>query len=234
MFVVGLVGLFVRQLFKLILALIGTEGSSGEDGSPIFGAALGIILGALGIWFAVRNIRRGKKPSAIICGSTALIVAIGALSVWMPYHREQQVTQKVESWGGRVYTETGGPYWLRWLVGTDRMRAFKVFDRVSTVYMSRAQITEVEIAYLNRLANLRGLSLTGNASTDSSLLHLHELTNLESLSLEGITVTDDGLTHLTRMTNLKVLCLDHTGISGLGLGQLPSNLRVQIIGSIDY
>src|SRR5689334_9957550 len=57
----------------------------------------------------------------ILLATVILIIAYGVLSIWIPYYREQQIVQKIEGWGGRVQRTKGGPYWLRRLVGNERM-----------------------------------------------------------------------------------------------------------------
>jgi hypothetical protein len=47
-----------------------------------------------------------------LLGTVVLIIARIGLSIWLPYHREQQVIQRIEAWGGRVSTYTAGPKWL--------------------------------------------------------------------------------------------------------------------------
>jgi len=61
------------------------------------------------------------------------VVGFVGLSIWLPYDREQQIIQKIESWDGYVDSTTCGPEWLQRLVGENQMSEFKVFGRVSHV-----------------------------------------------------------------------------------------------------
>ena len=156
-----------------------------------------------------------------LLATVVLVIGSVGLSVWLPWHREQQVIQVIEGWGGKVDTQTGGPDWLWQLLGKDRMTEFKVFDRVSYVQLDYMEITDAEIARLSTLTNLKGLSLDVTAVTDSSLAHLSRLPNLNSLSLIRTSTTDSGLAHLSRMTNLKLLLLNgSTAVTDKSLAHL--------------
>src|SRR5260221_13967643 len=96
-----------------------------------------------------------------LLATVALVVPAVGMSVWLPYHHEQQVIQKIERWGGKVQTETGGPEWLRTLVGEDRLKTFKVFERVGYVVLESTAVTDADLAHLRRLTNLKELWLDG-------------------------------------------------------------------------
>jgi hypothetical protein len=190
-----------------------------EDGSPIIVAAVGFILAAFGIWLTVRLVNRGKRPSARFCACVLLAIAVGALSLWIPYRREQQAINEIERWGG-VVTTYSGTDWLRRLVGEDRLRAVKVFDRVARVQLSGTSVVDVEIAQLVGLTNIEALYLDGTMVTDHGLADLGKLTNIESLSLRDTAVTDAGLARLGGLANLRVLDLDETNVTDVGLAHL--------------
>lgn len=96
--------------------------------------------------------------------ATVILVIVGiGLSIWLPYHREQQVIQRFESSGRTVFVETCGAEWLCRLLGKDRIQEFKVFERVCGVYLDSNEVTDTEIADLSRLTNLRQLSVAGPA-----------------------------------------------------------------------
>ena len=204
--------------------------SSMEKGSPFIVAALGIIVAAFGIWLTVRLVNRGKIPSARFCVCVVLVIAFGALSIWLPSYREQQVIQMIEARGGSASTERLGPYWLRWLVGKDRM---KVFDRVRWVGLESSTNTDAVLARLSGLTNLKFISLDGTMLTDAGLAHLSGLPNLNELYLKGTTVTDDELPKLSRLTNLKVVWLDGTAVTDLGPAHLSGlkNLEFLILNN---
>ena len=232
--VVGIVDLAVFLVVGIVdhLAVWPPHDPGMKQGSPIIGAALGIILSAFGIWLTVRLVSRGKKPSGRFCAYVVLVIAVGGLSICLPillpYHREQQIVEKIECGGGRVHTETGGPYWLRWLVGKDRMKKWKVFERVHGVTLFAAEVPDTGMAQLNRLPNLDHLHLNLTKVTDADLVDLRRFTILEchslTLSLNGTTVTDDGLAHLNGLSNLRVLFLDGTAVTEKGIEELQRAL----------
>ncbi len=156
---------------------------------------------------------------AIILGVFGTASVLWFMSVWLSWHREQQVIQTIEGRGGRVTRDTAVP-WLRRIVSDDRMRHFKLFDRVVCVNLEGTIVTDAEIAHLTRLKNLEYVNLFGTAATDSGLAHLSGLANLESLYLGNTTITDAGLAHLSRSTKLKVLWLEGTAVTDKGLAHL--------------
>src|SRR5262249_40188321 len=82
--------------------------------------------------FSIRLPHWGWFLAAIVL----LVIATVALPIWLPYYRERQAIQKIESWGGNVAaTETFGPEWLQNFVGEDRMEKLKVFDRAVFVIL---------------------------------------------------------------------------------------------------
>jgi Leucine-rich repeat (LRR) protein len=140
-----------------------------------------------------------------------LVVSFVGLSVWLPYHREQQVGQMIERWGGNVTgTETSAPDWLQRLVGIGRLNSVKVFDRIISVQLSRSTITDEDLVQLRHLKNLRNLSLENTGVTDAGLPQLSKLQTLQILSLVHTQVTDGGLPNFTGMMNLRKLYLDGT------------------------
>ena len=109
-----------------------------------------------------------------LLATVALVVGFIGLSVWLPYHREQQVIQKIEGWGGTVGTQIVGPEWLRRLVGEDRMRECKLFERVISVESYAATITDAEADQLSSLTNLEVIWLHGTAVTDNGIEELQK------------------------------------------------------------
>ena len=106
-----------------------------------------------------------------LLGAMVLVVAEFGLSIWLPWHREQQVVRMIEGWGGNVGTETGGPNWLRRLIGEDRMNEFKVFERIdSVVSLFPTEVTDGDLAQLSRLTNLKDLCFYDSAILPPSSL----------------------------------------------------------------
>src|SRR5436190_3222740 len=147
--------------------------------------------------------------------AVVLLASSVGVSVWWPYHQEQEVIRKIESYGGsvEVYLDLDGeedcvgPPWLRYLVGHDRMKKFAVFKRVNRVELGGTKVTDAEIVQLRQLTNLHDLFLNDTAITDAGLGHLSKLTSLRMLVLYGTPVTDAGLVHLKTMARLAYLSL---------------------------
>ncbi len=170
--------------------------------------------------------------------AAVLIVAYAALSIWIPYHRERQIIQKIEGWGGRIEEavllfagriderEKGGPEWLRLLLGDERMKAF---DRVGIVDLEGSTITDVDLAELGGLTKLECLLLGGTAVTDAGLAHLSCLTNLKVLAVSDTAVTDAGLVHLSGMTSLEVLAVNDTAVTSAGVVHLSRLTKLEIL-----
>ena len=159
-----------------------------------------------------------------LLATAILVVVYAALWIWIPYHREQQIVQKINGWGGNVDTSKGGSEWLRRLVGDERM---KVFDRVSVVYLHGITINDADLAHLSGLTNLEFLSLGDTQVSDAGLVCLGGMTKLKWLSLNGTQVSDVGLVHLSGLTNLEFLTFNETQVSDSGLPHLSklTNLR---------
>jgi hypothetical protein len=156
--------------------------------------------------------------------TVVLVIAGIGLSIWPRYQRECQVMQMVKSWGGTVETETGGPQWLRRLVGEDRVSDFKILEQVSAIFLPRTRITDADVIHLSGLQNLQRLILDGTAVTDAGLVHLREHANLKEFGLAHTHVTDASLSRLSGLTNLKNLDLRYTSVTDSGLAPLK-NLR---------
>jgi|SRR5579863_792815 len=208
-----------------------------KNGSPLIGAALGLLLATFGIWLTARLVNRGEKPSARYCACIMLATAVGGLSiclpVWLPYYWEQQIVEKIQGCGGIVSTETDGPYWLRWLVGQDRVKKCQVFERVHGVTLFSAEVPDAGMAELNRLPDLEHLHLDFTKVRNAGPIDWRGFAILEchtlSLFLKGTSVTDDSLAQLSRLTNIRVLLLDGTAVTDLGLAHLSRLTKLQVL-----
>ena len=157
-----------------------------------------------------------------VLATVALVVAGIGLSVWLPWHREQQAIRMIESWGGgNLDIRPVAPEWVRQVLGEDRMTEFKVFDRLISVEFSDPEtLTDAKIVHLRSLTNLQYLCLARASLTDTGLAHLNGLTRLGVLSLRRTAVTDSGLHNLNGLNNLYSLDLGETAVSGAGLADL--------------
>src|SRR6266852_4159880 len=137
-----------------------------------------------------------------LLATVVVVVASLGLSLWLPYHREQHIVEKISSWGGRAYTVAGGPIWLRRILGDNCM---KVFDRVDNVILQETGVTDADVAHLAVLTSLVQLDLNGTQVGDAGLAYLKRLTNLGYLHLNRTRISDAGLVHLSGLPNLKEL-----------------------------
>ena len=153
-------------------------------------------------------------------------------AVLLPYLREQSVVQNIVTRNGRYATETFAQDWLLRLVGEDRTKSLKVFERVTAVKFSFAEVTDSDLAGLSKLTNLEELDLDDTGATDAGLASIAGLTNLTRLNLDGTAVTDAGLIHLRGLKNIKRLVLSGTAVTDAGLRQLSNltTLRSLIVG----
>jgi len=167
---------------------------------------------------------RSRFWSWFLLATAILVVLYPAFSIWIPYHREREIVQKIQGWGGLVGTTTGGPEWLRQLVGDEPM---KVFDRVANVDLHDSSIDDADLTHLKGLTNIQFLNLAHTDVTDSGLAHLSGMTKLERLSIRGTQVSDAGLAHLSSLKNLTQLYLRETQVSDSRIPQLSklTNLR---------
>ena len=154
--------------------------------------------------------------------TAVLVVVFVALSIWMPYYKQQQIVQDIEGCGGSVFTTKGGPDWLRWLVGDERMT---VFDRIGSVDLHGSTFTDADLGGLtSKLTNLQSLRLSDSPVTDAGLVHLSGLSRLAVLDLSKTHVSDAGLFHLNKLTKLQMLYLGGTEVSDEGVEALKKAL----------
>lgn len=102
-----------------------------------------------------------------------LLFSGSLLSVWLPYHREQQMAHKIRSWGDSCYScwSFGGPASLRRLVGDDYLM---VFHRVYLVNLYGQTIDDSTLVQLGTLANLQYVCLGNTAVTDKGIAELQK------------------------------------------------------------
>jgi hypothetical protein len=161
--------------------------------------------------------------------TVGLVVGYVGLAIWQPWHHEQEAIRHIESWGGRVATETDAPEWLRELVGADRIKELEVFERVVKVSLCNKRITDSEVVHLRTLSNLKVILLHDTAVTDAGLAHLIELPFLYHVNLEDTKVTDAGLAHLSGCTKLKNLFLSRTAVTDAGLVHLNGLRNLELL-----
>jgi len=159
-----------------------------------------------------------------LLAAIALLVGYGAVGIWQPYHREQQIVLMIEDWGGRVETVQILPEWLTTHLGKERVQAIKVLDRVQFVDLERRPVTDSALVHLHGLPNLASLHLGETQVTDAALAHLSGFTKLWWLDLNGTQITDAGMARLTGLENLEYLNLVGTRVTDEGVEALQKAL----------
>lgn len=144
---------------------------------------------------------------------TLVIAAIG-LSIWLPWHREQRIADRIRVWGGWPGARRCAPAWLTDLVGVERMEDTKVFDRVLMVNLKSA--TDARLAELTGLSHIDRLDVSDSDLTDAGMVHVGRMCNLQAIILNRTSLTDAGLAHLRNMTNLRDLYVQGTAITSKG------------------
>lgn len=89
-------------------------------------------------------------------------------------------------------------------------------------------ITDVGIAHLGTLLQLRELSLKGTQLSDEGVRSLLNLSHVWSLSLADTKITDSGVSQLGHMRSLSILHLERVRIQGWGLCNLHITGRLYL------
>ena len=142
------------------------------------------------------TITRLPRPSTILLVGIVLLIGGGAMMVWLPFHREQQVIAEIERLDGRVRLRVVRPFWIPEAVDDEYL---KVFQRVYVVNLNDTQVTDAGLEHLRGLTNLVWLWLNNTPVTDAGLEHLRGLTNLQWLRLDNTPVTDAGVKKLQKL-----------------------------------
>jgi hypothetical protein len=162
----------------------------------------------------------------------AVIVFSGGgawISLWWPYHREEQVVRMIVDRGGRVEMKRVCPQWLVELFGEEREEMLDVFDRVKNVDFDGSLVTDADLVQVRGLTHLEVLDLNRTNVSDAGIVHLGGLTNLKWLRLYRTPVTDAGLAHMRGLTNLERLNLYGTQVTNVGLVHLTGLKKLEAL-----
>lgn len=158
--------------------------------------------------------------------AVVLVIAVGVLKLWMPYHLEQQAIDEIERVGGKVESEMVRPEWIPNAADDEYLTVFK---RVISVDLGGTQISDMELEHLRELTNLGSLSLYDTQVGDTGLEYLRGLSNLEILTLGNTHISDLGLEHLRGLANLEMLFLDNKQVTESGGKKLQKALPACVI-----
>ncbi|HKR65960.1 MAG TPA: C45 family autoproteolytic acyltransferase/hydrolase, partial [Thermoanaerobaculia bacterium] len=104
--------------------------------------------------------------------------------------------------------------------GAAQLRAITDLAAVQQLGLKATDVTDADLAILEKMTNLTSLGLAETKITDDGLKHLAKLKKLEILNLSGTNITDAGLAHLAGLTNITGLQLSSTKITDAGLVHL--------------
>lgn len=152
--------------------------------------------------------------------TVVLLVGCGALAVWAPYQREQQLIAEFERLSGETETEVVRPVWIPGAVDDEYLELFK---RVRIIDLCNTAVDDAGLERLREaisVANLKELRLDDVQISDAGLKQIQDLKNLSVLWLDVPQISDTGLGHIGKMSHLKALSLNNTGISDAGLQHL--------------
>lgn len=115
--------------------------------------------------------------------------------------------------------------WL-WINGSELnaadIAALQHLPKLRGLSLFRTSVSDEGWAALGRLKNLRTLSLYGSNIRDKHLEGLIGLTNLRELDLARTQMSDGGLPALSKMTHLEELNISDTEVGHLALSYLPA------------
>ena len=151
-------------------------------------------------WFA-NTLQRAQRQRRAV----AEIIQLGG---WVKYDYEISPVGSGFARGA----EPSEPKWLlRWL-GRDFFHGV-----VYAAFCNRSELADDDLAWLEDLPRLTGLSIDRGQITDAGLAHVAKLSRLQNLTLAQIEITDAGLDELSDLKQLQSLNLFGTRINGSGL-----------------
>jgi hypothetical protein len=137
----------------------------------------------------------------IVC---CLVAGLLSLSSCAQNSTEQNVTQLVESLGGRLQRDPDG--------------------QIRSIDLSGTSVTDAQLPSLRGLPVLRSLNLGATEISDAGLITIAGIRSLEELSLWGTPVTNAGLAQLRDLKNLNRVTCDFTEVTASGLRRLQREL----------
>ena len=202
-----------------------------------------------------------EMPARIYSIVRALLIAAvcTALAVFIARMESQRPLKELERAGASIVNGRSGlPRTISFCNSDARdehLRWISRFESVTSVNISRSQVTADGVALLARLPRLSSLDLSetphGEGSlavvsrfpalrtlqlrrcdwiTDDTLGELSELDTLECLMMIGVPVTDRGLETLTQLKGLRQLGIDHCPeITDEGLRRIAQDLQLESV-----
>ena len=130
-----------------------------------------------------------RQAVRIVIGTFLLAAIYGAMLVWLPYHREQRVAEKIRSVGGKV----SGIYYIgpSQIPNSIAIR-LKFLYRIVTVDFADGPDPTEALSSLKDLPYLHDLHLDRTQITDADLVEFETLSSLTELHLSGTKTTEHG------------------------------------------
>jgi hypothetical protein len=103
------------------------------------------------------------------------------------------------------------------------------FPDVRVLKLSRCELNDSHLQFLEDLPKLEVLDLSQTKVTDRGLARLERLTALRKLVLSDTAIGNMGMESVGRLTSLESLDLDHTKVSDEGLSKLRALSHLEVL-----
>lgn len=178
------------------------------------------------------------RPGWLAVLAVCLLLAAVLVPFGWRHYRTQQLIAGIESCGGAVEFERGGPTWLRNIVGDEWMKPFDIPNELlcqlpspisaggpfhkEGVFDDAGFLTNV--VPLNNLYGLKRVALCRHQMTNRSFKALLQFEDLEALLITGKSFDDEALGYLSPASKLRSLSLDRTSVTDKEVLELQRRL----------
>jgi Leucine-rich repeat (LRR) protein len=153
------------------------------------------------------------------------------LGLWIRHQKQRVIIRQIQQRGGWVgVDEPRGPEWLRNMLDEDALAHDD--DVLGVTLIERADDDILE--RLHRLPNLVTVQLLNTAVTDRGVKNIEKISQLRRLTLFRTKISDSQLRHLKAISTLYTLQIVRTNINGSGLEHIwamPSLRKLYLDGT---
>jgi len=168
--------------------------------------------------------RRRRTWWMLAVPAGALVVLLGfALHAEIKYRRRAEAISVLQELGNVCFGEYPPQGWLSELIGRNTQPEAPVYS----INLEGDSATDVALAYVGRISELRDLDLSLSNVTDAGIARIGGLTGLHMLGLYDTRVTDTGLAHLRSLARLQKLYLGRTSVTDAGLAHIGCLTKLQ-------
>jgi tRNA A-37 threonylcarbamoyl transferase component Bud32 len=167
------------------------------------------------------GLRRRLRWVGLGCAAAALALLVA----WAVTHRRREDPARPSTNG-----KGGGLDAIAKLGGKISVDASGPGGPGLNIDLSNTRVTDDDLAHLEGLNGILGLSLVNARITSRGLAHVRGLSGLRWLDLTGTQVDDEGLVEVRRFTRLVWLFLNDTRVSNAGMGRLEGLSQLQTLG----